>query len=260
MARWSQFILIRIEFLGFRYHGWQKQDKNKTVQGMVDKTLTFIFGHEKFRTLGCGRTDAKVSADDFCLELFTNELGINTDDLLFKLNENLPPDIRANSVERTDAKFNIIQNSKVKEYHYSFSFGEKSHPFNTPFIMCMNEDLDIESMIAAAGEFVGVHNFRRYTAKANNKTSFDREILLSMIEKNTKYKGDYVPDTAYVFKVRSKGFMRYQVRLMVGALLKIGKGEWTLEDLKLSLTGEGGEQVDNIAPSSGLCLHKLEFE
>ena len=70
MAKWGEFYLIRIEFLGFRYHGWQKQPNFRSIQGMVDKTFEFIFQHNDFKTHGCGRTDAKVSADDYAFELF----------------------------------------------------------------------------------------------------------------------------------------------------------------------------------------------
>ena len=64
MAKWNHYYLIRIEFLGFRYHGWQKQEKLPSVQGQIDKTFLFIFQDENFKTLGCGRTDAKVSAEE----------------------------------------------------------------------------------------------------------------------------------------------------------------------------------------------------
>ena len=96
MANWSWFYLIRIEFLGFRYHGWQKQTEYRSVQGMIDKTLLFIFGHEYFKTLGCGRTDAKVSANDFAFELFLRN-PIDIDTFLVSLNNNLPSDIRVKS-------------------------------------------------------------------------------------------------------------------------------------------------------------------
>ena len=70
LAYWWFFYLIRIEDLGFRYHGWQKQPNFRSIQGMVDKTFEFIFQHNDFKTHGCGRTDAKVSADDYAFELF----------------------------------------------------------------------------------------------------------------------------------------------------------------------------------------------
>ena len=42
---------------------------------------------------------------------------------------NLPFDIRAKSVEEIDRVFNIIQHSKIKEYHYHFSLGFLSDHF-----------------------------------------------------------------------------------------------------------------------------------
>ena len=91
-------------------------------------------------------------------------------------------------------------------------------------------------------------------------TSFlDRTILTSKIEPNTRFIETFTPSNTFVFKVRSKGFLRYQVRLMVAALLAVGRGEWSLLDLQNSLTNYDGSQINRIAPSSGLILHKVVF-
>lgn len=259
MAKWLSYYLIKIEFLGFRYHGWQKQAKLKSVQGMIDKTFAFILGHTDFKTLGCGRTDAKVSADDFAFELFVNEF-FDCDELLIRLNKELPSDIRAKSVQEVSTDFNIIQHSKIKEYHYYFSSGTKSHPFNAPLIRDFGASLNIELMKEAAALFIGTHNFKRFASKPSANTIFERSILLSVIEENIRFVDVYTPKEAYVFKVRSKGFLRYQVRLMVGALVDVGRGTMTLEDLKETLADFNGTQIRHIAPSSGLILHKVEFD
>lgn len=259
MASWTNYYLIRIEFLGFRYHGWQKQPKYRSVQGMVDKTLLFLFEHEDFKTLGSGRTDAKVSADDFAFELFLKE-EICVDQFLTDLNKNLPSDIRVKSISEVDQHFNIIQHSKYKEYHYYFSSGEKSHPFNAPLIRDFGLALNVPLMMEAAKLFEGSHNFKRYASKPSPNTVFDREIVLSEIVKNTQIFGSFVPESSYVFKVKSKGFLRYQVRLMIGALVNVGRGEWGLDDLKDTLSNFEGMQIKHIAPSSGLVLHKVDFE
>ena len=258
MARWTTFYLIRIEFLGFRYHGWQVQPGLKSVEGMMNKTFTFILNHDHFKVLGCGRTDAKVSADDFALELFLNE-SLDPTVLLEQLNDNLPFDIRAKSVEMIDANFNIIQHPKIKEYHYHFSFGEKAHPFNAPFMINYSENLDITTMQEAAKLFIGTHNFKRFACKPTENTNFEREILTSVIEKNTKFTGDFTPQNAYVYKVSSKGFLRYQVRLMMAALIDVGKGVLSIEDLKDTLLHFDEAPMKNNAPSSGLTLHKVSF-
>lgn len=259
MANWTYFYLIRIEFLGFRYHGWQKQPKYKTVHGMIDKTFDFIFKHSNYRTLGCGRTDAKVSADDYALELFTME-ELNPKQLLEMLNVNLPSDVRAKSVDQVNAAFNIIQSVLSKEYHYYFSSGKKTHPYNASFIRDFGAQLDMEKMKESVKLFEGTHNFKRYASKPSPDANLEREIRLACIESNNKFTGQYVPQNAFVFKVKAKGFMRYQVRLMMGALIEIGKGTWSIEDLGQSFIDYNGPQIRHIAPSSGLVLHKVKYE
>ncbi len=259
MAKWKHYYLVRIEFIGFRYHGWQVQPNLNSVHKMIDKTFNFIFKGERFKTLGAGRTDAKVSADDFALELFLDHK-IDEANLLTELNFNLPADIRAKSIVEVDEKFNVISDSKVKEYHYIFSGGGKIHPFNAPYMFGFRESLDIELMKEAAQIFEGVHNFKRYTVKDATTNVFEREILSSKIEINNKIHTSYIPKETYIFKVKSKGFLRYQVRLMMGALVDVGKGEWTLEDLEDSLIKFDGPPTRHIVPSSGLTLHKIDFE
>ncbi|MFY0606745.1 MAG: tRNA pseudouridine(38-40) synthase TruA [Cyclobacteriaceae bacterium] len=259
MANWRHFYLIRIEFLGFRYHGWQKQPGLRSIHGMVDKTMLFILGHDQFRTLGCGRTDAKVSANDYAFELFLNE-PILEEKFLHSFNANLPSDIRAKYIALVDKDFNIIQQAKTKEYHYYFSSGMKSHPFNAPLIRDFGKSLDIDSMKNAAKAFEGKHNFKRYVSKPSPDTVFERAIDKVEIVANDIIQGSFTPDRSYILKVTGEGFMRYQIRLMMGALVDVGRGVWTLEDIRETLQNPDGPQIRNVAPSSGLILHRVSFE
>ena len=258
VANWTHFYLCRIEFLGFRFSGWQKQNNVKTVHGMIDKTFEFVFGHTEFKTLGCGRTDAKVSADDYAFELFLKSK-MDADDVMQKVNYNLPADIRVKSIEQVDAGFNIIKDVVRKEYHYFFSGGSKTHPFNAPFIRCFEEELDVEKMQEAAALFVGKHHFGNYVVKPSESTVLEREIESACIEPNTKFRDHYTPANSFVFKVRSKGFMRYQVRIMMGAIINVGAGIWTLDDIRKSFVESTPGVKKPVAPSSGLVLHKVEF-
>ena len=256
--KYSFSYLIRLEFLGFRFSGWQKQANAKTLHDIVDKSLSFVFEDSAYKTIGIGRTDAKVSADDFAFELFLNE-AIDIPKMLKDLNHNLPFDIRVKTIEEVDVKFNIIQNPKIKEYHYYFSFGDKSHPFNAPHIINFEQTLDIAKMQEAVKVYEGTHNFKRFACKPSAQTIFVREILSATIEKNTRYLGEHVPENAHVFKIRSKGFLRYQVRLMMAALIDVGSGVYAIEDLKSILTDYDKEPMKHNAPSSGLNLHKINF-
>jgi tRNA pseudouridine38-40 synthase len=120
---------------------------------MVDKTMSFVFGEVRFKTIGIGRTDAKVSANSYYIQLFVDDVLMDENSFIKSLNANFSPDFRAVSMRQVDRGFNIIQAAKVKEYHYYFSFGEKNHHFASPFIVNVSEKLNIDEMMKAARLF-----------------------------------------------------------------------------------------------------------
>ncbi|MDH5476259.1 MAG: tRNA pseudouridine(38-40) synthase TruA [Cyclobacteriaceae bacterium] len=254
----SYFYLIELQYLGFRYHGWLKQPDVKTIQGMVIKTLRYVLGDISFKTLGSSRTDAMVSVNSTTFELFTKQ-EIDTDWLLKIFNKNLPQDIRAVSINETDEKFNIIQAAKQKEYLYLFSYGTKNHPFSAPFITCLQEELDVEIMKNGAILFEGRHDFRQYCYKPSELSTTDRKIEYSKIIPNDMYTANFFPKNSYAFRVMGEGFMHHQIRLMMGALIMLGKKEIELEDVELSLSG-GKVFEQYVAPASGLILNSVTFD
>ena len=255
-----KFYIIKIQYLGFRFHGWQKQPDVNTVQRMVDRTLAYVLGHKKFKTLAAGRTDAKVSANEAFIELFLDEEALVLDDFLLLFNLNLPQDIKAISIEETDDKFNIIQTPKLKEYLYLFSFGEKKHPFSAPFMVNFPEELDVELMKQGAKLFEGKHNFRNYTYKPTPTTDTFGEIKVCEIVKNDVYTANFFPEKSYLLRVVGEGFKRNQIRIMMAKLISLGKGEFGIDFIKESLSNpEKNVGITHIAPASGLILHSVNF-
>lgn len=255
----QHYYLFHIQFLGFRYHGWLKHPELKTVQGMVDKTFEFVFDHTHFKTLGCSRTDAKVSANHFVFELFCKD-ALDPLSFLKLFNKNLPNDIRAFKIEPTTSEFNIIQAAKKKEYLYLFAHGTKNNPFCAAQVMSIDDELDLALMQTGAQIFQGTHDFKRYCAEPRPDQQFVRHLAISEIVPNTLLNADFFPDQSYFFRVKSNGFLRYQVRLMMGQLIALGKHQITLSDLKETLIGDETTPVRHIAPSSGLILNSVEFE
>lgn len=254
------YYFIEFQYLGFRYHGWQKQENVKTVQGMINRTLNYVLDGVKFRTIAAGRTDAMVSVNHSAFELFVYKQ-LDTEEFFIELNKNLPSDIRALSMNEVDDKFNIIQNPKTKEYTYLFAFGEKFHPFCAPYMTFIQEDLDIDLMKVGAKLFEGEHNFECYCYKPKLDTQFHRAVDLCELRLNDIHTASFFPETSYVLHVHGKGFMRHQIRLMMGALIRLGRGEIGLEEIKESLKGAQDQTVEYyIAPSSGLMLNNVNFE
>lgn len=248
--------------MGYRLHGWQKQPDVKTVEGLITKTLRWVMPDAKYKILGTSRTDAMVSAEESAFELFLDHEPLeNLEEFLELFNKNLPQDIRALSMEEVDEKFNIIQHSKTKEYAYLFSIGDKFHPFCAPFMANFQENLNIEKMKEAATLYQGIHNFKNYCVRVSEKSTFEREMLRSELVENTIYKANFFPENSYIFHIHAAGFLRHQVRLMMGSLVLVGRGELSLQDIEDSLKPESPQfQMDYIAPASGLILRKISFE
>lgn len=253
------YYLIELQYLGFRYHGWAKQPEVKTVQGMVNRTLKFILEDIAFKTLGAGRTDAMVSANQGYFELFTYE-PLDFEKLLNDLNINLPHDIRAIAIKEVDAGFNVIQDVEEKEYAYLFSHSEKNHPFAAPFIVYIRENLDVTLMKQGAKLFEGTHDFRQYCYQAKKETSCVRTINSSEIVINDILTANFFPEESFVYKVKGRGFMRHQVRLIMGTLFSLGKGEITLGEIEASLKNPEAKPLYYIAPASGLMLGSVSYE
>jgi len=228
---------------------------------MVSKTLKFVLPDGKTKILSASRTDSKVSALDMAFELFLEGDPIaDTDIFLETLNINLPPDIRALSVKEVNAAFNIIKDAKLKEYAYLFSFGEKNHPFCAPFLANILEQLDIEMMQTAAKLFEGTNDFSTYTAKLQEKTKTTRTIISCDLKDNELLKANFFPTKSYALYVKGEGFMRYQIRMIMGALIQLGKGELTIADIQYSLKEDNNLELTFVAPASGLLLHRLDFQ
>tara|TARA_R110002073_G_scaffold139232_3_gene289480 strand:- start:32707 stop:33489 length:783 start_codon:yes stop_codon:yes gene_type:complete len=257
--KYQQSYLVTLQFLGFRFHGWQKQHKVKTVHEMVDKTLLFVFGNDNFKTIGVGRTDSKVSANIYIFQLFTNSQ-IDADPFISTMNSNFPSDIKALSINEVPVDFNIIQQPKLKEYMYFFSFGEKNHPFTAPFIVGVEELLDLEKMKKGAQLFEGEHYFNKYCTKPTKHTQFKRTIETCEIQKNTIYTANFFPEHSYILRVKGAGFLRYQIRLMMSVLFQVGSGVLSLEFIEASLKADNDKKpLKTIAPSSGLQLYTIEL-
>jgi tRNA pseudouridine38-40 synthase len=249
--------LLEIQFLGFRLHGWAKQTDLKTAHLLLDKTIEFVLQHSNFKTMGSSRTDAKVSANQFRVLLSVDHF-LELSTFLEAINQNLPPDLKLLDISQVEDNYNVLQPQKKKTYLYLFSFGEKAHPFSAPFMTVVQESLDLKLMQEGANCFEGEHNFINYVTKPSKSTHTVRVIEKCQIVSNTFYTANFFPKNSYALQITSNGFMRNQVRLIMGQLFKLGKGLITITDLENSLNEKHSTPFREIAPGSGLILHSIQ--
>jgi tRNA pseudouridine38-40 synthase len=219
-----------------------------------------VLGHEEFNILAAGRTDAGVSCHRGAFELFS-KFPQDPIQVLKDVNENLPDDIRLLEALVAPKDFNIIQDVDEKEYKYYFSTGEKFHPFLAGNCSFFQGDFDVQRMKEAAALFEGSHDFRRFCAKDRGEIDYERHILLSQLE---EHQGQLLAassnSTFFCYRVKGKGFLMHQVRLMVGAILEMGKGTIQKEDILEALKGNGSGFLSPKPAANGLVLENIIFK
>lgn len=259
--KYDYYYLVSLQYLGFRFSGWQRQPHAKTIESMLLKTLKFVLPGRQVKILGAGRTDAKVSALEAAFELFVTGPPIaEISEFIKEFNSNLPTDIKIIKIDKVNDKFNIINHCNQKEYIYLFSHNSKNHPFSAPFITGIQEKLDIDLMKEGANLFVGTHDFKAYTVKSSTRSIHIRSIFSCQIITNDFLRANFFPDESFALVIRAQGFLRYQVRMIMGALFQLGRQELSLEDIKASLADNTTFVLNSVAPASGLILNSLTFD
>lgn len=263
MKNSRHYYLVEVQFLGFRYHGWQKQSEHKTVQETISLVLQKIFPELNPKVQGSSRTDSMVSAEHYLFQLTLDAelekiINLNFFENLF--NDLLPADIKFLILKKMNVGFNIIQSPKLKEYHYYFTFGdEKPHPFCAPILTHIKSNLNIELMKTGAARFIGTHQFNSYCYRPAIDKQLEKTVLLCSIEDNHIYTANFFPKNSFYIKIIGHSFVRHQIRLMAGTLFRLGLGEIGLDDIDESLKGNNFNCIGFLAPASGLILHKIDF-
>ena len=126
--------------------------------------------------------------------------------------------------------------------------------------MGFQDTLDIKLMQKGAKLFEGTHYFHKYCTEPSENTVFKRDILSCIIEINTILTANFFPETSYVLKVRGAGFLRYQIRLMMGVLVELGKHKISIDFIINSLKVNNDRKfLRHIVPGSGLQLYDVKF-
>jgi len=225
---------------------------------MVEKTINYVLeGKVKFKIIAASRTDAMVSANFASIQLIVNE-ELRELSFIADLNKNLPSDIKALDITKVAADFNIINDVTAKEYSYQFIFGEKPDPFCAPYMAYFSESLDVDKMIKASKLFIGEHNFEAFTEKEKEK-NFVREVFECELHEYKNSTIPFFPDTYLRLTISGSGFVKYQIRYIVGALVAVGKNSISQKEIANALE-KGGENIARKAPASGLVLNKITFK
>lgn len=244
-------IRISVAYDGTEFHGWQVQPGLPTIQGWLEKILTGIES-APVQVHGSGRTDAGVHALAQ-IAAFDLENPIPCDNLRRAVNRLLPRAIRVTSVEETEPGFHPRFQAKQKTYEYRIWREEICPPMRRLYVYHHPYRLNEAAMTGAAALLTGEHDFTAFAA-ADEKDDLSHTKVRRVFASELWREGGEL-----VYRVRGSGFLKHMVRLIVGTLLEVGKGNLTRDDLLARLSPGYPSKAGPAVPASGLCLLNVEY-
>lgn len=241
-------FLIKFAYDGTNFSGFQYQPGKRTIEEELNKVLTKINNNHKTTIVATGRTDAKVHA----LSQYAHvNLDVNITEYKLKraMNSYLDDDIHVLEVKKVDDSFHARYNVLSKTYKYYINLGEYN-PTRRNYELQYNHILNIEKMKEAIKVFLGEHDYRAFVTQNKEKDNCIRTITKAEIEEK---------NNILIITFTGNGFLRYQVRNMVGILIRIGENKLTKEQLSEILLSCDRTKSGKTAPACGLYLEKVDF-
>ena len=242
-------FLALFEYDGTPYAGWQTQPGLKTVQGEVEAALATLC-RAPIRVQASGRTDAGVHAVSMPVS-FTAE-GIDANRLREGLNGILAREpLACLDVYEMPEGFNARFDCLGRAYEYRILARRAPPALARGWVHSVKVPLDVEAMNAAASYLVGHHDFSTFRSSECQAAS----PVKTLDALNVSRRGEEV-----VVRAAARSFLHHQVRLMVGSLIKVGKGHWTPEDLVDALKAADLRRAGPMAPGEGLYFLEGRYE
>ena len=239
-----------LEFDGTTFAGWQSQKNAKSVQKEVEKIVYKIL-REKVSIYGSGRTDAGVHAKNQSAHFDCKKPILNKFKLIISANHFLnKKNISIKKVIKKNLNFHARYSAKEREYEYVILNRVASPILEKNKVWYLRSKLNTNLMKIAAKKLIGTHNFNAFRSANCQANSPIRTLKkLKIVNKEEKI----------IFILRSKSFLKNQVRSIVGCLKYIGEKKWTTNDLDKVLKSKKRKNCAPPAPAHGLYLSKIIY-
>ena len=232
---------LTIAYNGTSFLGSQAQKaSSNTILGNLEKVLLQLSINSKI--IASGRTDKGVHATGQVCHIDLPSFWNDLTKLKKVLNEMLPSSIRIRTVKEVDTEFHARYSAKKRVYRYIIKESE-SNPFEDNFITFLSS-VDFNTIHKNIHLYIGEHDFSNFMKTGSDTKSSIREVYRAFAYKYN----DYI-----ILNFEANGFLRSQIRLMVGALLKLNEKELE-EQLKCKK-----KYKVKPAPSNGLYLARIKY-
>ena len=238
-----------IEYDGTDYFGFQRQiESQPTIQSEIEQALTDLTRFSVTLT-GSGRTDRGVHATGQVIS-FDIDWRHGSKALQRVLNANLPKDIVFLQIKEAPPTFHPRFDAKRREYAYRIIVDPVRRPLQRRSVWQIARMLDVERMNLAASSLIGDHDFSTFGTPPQGSNSV-RELFTAFWQK---------VDNQLIFRVEANAFLYRMVRSLVGCLVAVGNGFWSVEDFVAALQACDRSRAAPVAPPQGLCLVAVTYD
>ena len=172
---------------------------------------------------------------------FTFDGRLGRDELQVALNGLLPADVSISRLRRVAPDYRPRYRALSREYRYLIWNGTRS-PLRERYAHGVREPLDVERMRDAAKVFIGRHDFSPFGGK-------DKQPVRTISRVEVRRQSELI-----TIVVIGDAFLRGMVRRMAAALIRVGKGQQSVEDVRMALAAKVPAFEGEAAPARGLTL------
>lgn len=250
--RWTRFqrVALVVQYTGTRFHGWQRQRKERTVQGDIEAAIESVIGFPS-RLCGAGRTDAGVHAAAQVAH-FDAPAIVPAFRWASILNHRLPDDVLIRASAQVPGDWHAQFSAQWRRYRYSIYTDSVPNLFVRPFTWhYYYEPLDEARIQAALEPLVGHHDLTAFHRAGSGRAH--SWVDLQCAECN-RY------DEFVTVELQASGFLYGMVRLIMGLLVQVGRGLLKVEEFTHLWQSKQRNRVKYAAPAKGLCLLRVGYE
>lgn len=242
-------IALGIEYDGSEFSGWQRLTHGETVQGAVERALSFVAAHPVEVTCA-GRTDAGVHGRCQVVH-FDTEVERDMRGWTLGASSNLPVTVAVLWAQHVDAAFHARFSARSRRYRYRILNRPVRAALEARYVTWERLPLDAARMHDAAQALVGEHDFSAFRAISCQAAHARRQMLAVSVRRE---------DEQVIVEIEANAFLHHMVRNIVGSLLPIGRGEQPVRWMGELLEGRRRDVAGPTAPASGLTFLGPRYE